>query len=131
MHRKRGFAQIGYHYVIDLQGNIRVGRPVHMVGAHTTGYNTGSIGICYVGGLDKKGNAKDTRTYAQKNAMYKLVKALLMKYNIVEVKGHRDYSPDKNGDGKISKYEWIKACPCFEVSEFMGQYDLNKYLKKK
>lgn len=130
MHRQRGFAGIGYHFVIYLDGSIHDGRDISKVGAHTTGYNTGSIGICYVGGLDKNGKIKDTRTYQQKNSLYKLVRELMEMYPIKEVKGHRDYSPDTNGDGVISKYEWIKGCPCFEVSEFMEQYNLNSLIKK-
>jgi len=129
MHRQRGFAGIGYHFVIYLDGSIHDGRDISKVGAHTTGYNTGSIGICYIGGLDKNGKIKDTRNYVQKNALYHLVKRLMEIYPIKEVKGHRDYSPDTNGDGVISKYEWIKGCPCFEVSEFMEEYNLNQYLK--
>lgn len=130
MHRQRGFACIGYHFVIDIKGVVHDGRDISKVGAHTTGYNIGSIGICYVGGLDKNGKIKDTRTYQQKNALYQLVKKLMEIYPIKEVKGHRDYSPDTNGDGVISKYEWIKGCPCFEVSEFMKEYGLDKMLKK-
>lgn len=133
LHRQRGFAGIGYHFVIYLDGSIHDGRDISKIGAHTTGYNTGSIGICYVGGLDKRDTngkmIKDTRTYQQKNALYQLVKKLMEMYPIKEVKGHRDYSPDTNGDGVISKYEWIKGCPCFEVSDFMEEYNLNQYLK--
>lgn len=130
MHRKRGFACIGYHFVIYRDGSIHDGRDISKVGAHTTGYNTGSIGICYVGGLDKNGKIKDTRTYQQKDSLYKLVRELMKMYPIKEVKGHRDYSPDTNGDGVISKYEWIKGCPCFEVSDFMKEYGLERLLKK-
>lgn len=130
MHRQRGFAGIGYHFVVYLDGSIHDGRDISKVGAHTTDYNIGSIGICYIGGLDKKGKIKDTRTYQQKNSLYQLVKKLMEMYPIKEVKGHRDYSPDTNGDGVISKYEWIKGCPCFEVSEFMKEYGLDKLLKK-
>ena len=131
MHRARGFACIGYHFVIYLDGSIHEGRDISKVGAHTTGYNTGSIGICYVGGLDKNGKIKDTRNYHQDNALYQLVKILLEMYpSIKEVKGHRDYSPDTNGDGVISKYEWIKGCPCFDVSEWMEETNLVTLLKK-
>lgn len=130
MHRQRGFAGIGYHFVIYRDGSIHDGRDISKVGAHTTGYNTGSIGICYVGGLDKDGKIKDTRTYQQKDSLYKLVRELMKIYPIKEVKGHRDYSPDINGDGVISKYEWIKGCPCFEVSDFMKEYGLESLLKK-
>lgn len=130
IHKKNGWAGIGYHFVIYLDGTVHDGRDICKIGAHTYGYNKGSIGICYVGGLDKFGKNKDTRTAAQKNALYQLVKILMYRYPIKEVKGHRDYSPDKNGDGVISKYEWIKGCPCFDVAQFMEEYDLNKLLKK-
>lgn len=122
-HKERGFAMIGYNYVIALDGTVEIGRPLTMDGAHcnTAGvsgkaYNKHSIGICYVGGLDRFGSPADTRTYAQKKALVDLVYRLLNQYpNIKEVIGHRDASPDKNGDGKISRNEWIKQCPCFEV----------------
>lgn len=121
-HRERGFAMIGYNYVIDLDGTVEKGRPLTMDGAHcnTAGlsgkvYNKHSIGICYVGGLDKHGRPADTRTPAQKMALVKLVNELMAKYPIVEVIGHRDASPDENGDGKITQNEWVKTCPCFDV----------------
>ena len=121
-HREQGWKMIGYNFVIDLDGTIEEGRPLTMDGAHcnTAGvsgrvYNKHSIGICYVGGLDKKGNPKDTRTRRQKKALQELVNKLVMEYPIKEIIGHRDASPDKNGDGKITQNEWIKMCPCFEV----------------
>ena len=121
-HKERGFACIGYNYVIDLDGTVEAGRPLTRDGAHcnTAGvsgraYNKHSIGICYVGGLDKYGRPKDTRTPAQKRALTSLVYKLLTQYPIVEVIGHRDASPDKNKDGRITPNEWIKQCPCFEV----------------
>ena len=125
-HKERGFKMIGYNYVIDLDGTVEVGRPLTMDGAHcntsgTSGkpYNKHSIGICYVGGLDENGDPADTRTDAQKIALANLVAKLEMEYNIVDVLGHRDASPDLNGDGQITKNEWIKMCPCFDVrSEF-------------
>ena len=124
MHKERGFSCIGYNYVIDLDGRIEAGRPLTMNGAHcnTKGlsgksYNLHSIGICYVGGLDRNGNPKDTRTREQKIALHNLVYLLMDEYpNIKEVIGHRDASPDKNGDGKITQNEWIKQCPCFSVT---------------
>lgn len=123
MHKERGFCMLGYNYVIDLDGRIEPGRPLTMNGAHcnTAGlsgksYNYHSIGICYVGGLDRNGNPKDTRTREQKIALHNLVYLLMDEYpNIKEVIGHRDASPDKNGDGKITQNEWIKQCPCFDV----------------
>ena len=122
MHKERGFACIGYNYVIDLDGTIEEGRKLDRDGAHcnTAGlsgksYNKHSIGICYVGGLDKDGNPADTRTDAQKTALAELVYRLIDEYPIIEVIGHRDASPDKDGNGTIEKNEWIKQCPCFDV----------------
>lgn len=125
-HKERGWSMIGYNYVIDLDGTVEIGRPLSMSGAHCAdkgfsgkSYNLHSIGICYVGGLDKNGHSKDTRTDAQKLSMRKLVMELIEKYPITDVLGHRDASPDKNGDGVITKNEWVKTCPCFDVrSEF-------------
>lgn len=122
-HKERGFAMIGYNYVIDLDGTVEVGRPLSRDGAHcntagTSGrsYNRHSIGICYVGGLDKDGKPADTRTSEQKRALRDLVYKLMDEYpDIVEVIGHRDASPDRNKDGKITPNEWIKQCPCFDV----------------
>ena len=123
-HKERGFKMIGYHYVIDLDGTVETGRPLTMAGAHcntsgTSGryYNQHSIGICYVGGLDENGKPADTRTDAQKLALSKLIfDELLPAFpNVTDILGHRDASPDKNGDGVISKNEWIKECPCFDV----------------
>lgn len=124
-HKERGFAMIGYNYVIDLDGTVEVGRPLSRDGAHcntagTSGrsYNRHSIGICYVGGLDKDGKPADTRTPEQKRALRDLVYKLMDEYpDIVEVIGHRDASPDRNGDGKITPNEWIKQCPCFSVRD--------------
>lgn len=115
-HKQRGWKMIGYNYLIDLDGKIEEGRPLTMNGAHCVGWNNHSIGICYVGGLDKDGKPKDTRTLEQKKAMHLLVENLMEKYpTITQVLGHRDTSPDKNGDGVITPNEWTKACPCFDV----------------
>ena len=126
MHRARGFNQIGYKFVIDLDGTVENGRSLSIDGAHcnTKGfsgisYNKHSIGICYIGGLDASGHPKDTRTEVQKNALCDLVAKLCREYDIVELLGHRDTSPDINGNGEIEPVEYIKACPCFDVrSEF-------------
>ncbi len=123
-HREQGFAMIGYNFVVDLDGTVEVGRPLSMTGAHCKGWNDHSIGICYVGGLDENGKPKDTRTLAQKKALAETVQNLMEVYpTIVRVIGHRDTSPDLNGDGKITPNEWIKACPCFDVqAEFPMAY---------
>ncbi len=127
-HLEQGYEMIGYNFVIDLDGTVEVGRPLTMTGAHCKGYNNHSIGICYVGGVDANGKPKDTRTLEQKEAMVQLVADLMEKYpGIMYILGHRDTSPDLNGDGKITPNEWIKACPCFEVkAEFPVSYCFSK-----
>lgn len=119
-HRQRGWQMIGYNYVIDLDGKVEKGRPLTMNGAHCKGWNDHSIGVVYVGGLDKNGKPKDTRTKAQKMAMHRLVSELMEEHpGITQIIGHRDTSPDLNGNGEVEPAEWIKACPCFDVrSEF-------------
>ena len=117
-HRARGFWTIGYHYVIRLDGTIEPGRDVTLDGAHCMGWNKRAIGICYVGGLDKDGRPADTRTDAQRTALIRLVKALRLVFpGVKQVLGHRDTSPDLNGDGVISPNEYMKACPCFDVQK--------------
>ena len=90
-------------------------RPVERIGAHCKGHNEGSIGICYEGGLDIKGNPKDTRTAEQKKALKYLIMTLKKEFPIKEIAGHRDFSPDLNGNGTVEPEEWIKECPCFDV----------------
>ena len=118
-HRERGFNGIGYHYVIRLDGKLEKGRDVALAGAHCKGWNERSVGICYIGGLDENGRPADTRTNAQKRVLYQIIMDLQREYNILQVLGHRDTSPDLNGDGVIEPYEYVKACPCFDVKEFL------------
>ena len=102
---------------IRKDGTVINTRALELVGAHAKGHNSHSIGICYEGGLDVRGRAKDTRTPEQRSALRLLVHQLLKRFrNNVRICGHRDLSPDLNGDGVIEPEEWIKECPCFEVS---------------
>lgn len=110
-HKARGFKCIGYHYVIYRDGSVHPGRPLNEVGAHTTGHNTNSIGICYVGGCAKDGRTpKDTRTPEQKLAMYKLLYDLLNTYPKATVHGHYEYAN--------------KACPSFKIEDLQREYHL-------
>ena len=116
MHRRRGFNGTGYHYYIRKDGTLYLTRSLERIGAHAKGFNAHSIGICYEGGLDAKGRAKDTRTPEQCSSMHLLVAQLLKRFkNNICICGHRDLSPDLNGDGLIEPEERVKECPCFEV----------------
>lgn len=114
-HRRRGFRKIGYHFFIKLDGTIQKGRGLTEQGAHVRGFNSKSIGISYCGGLDENGKAKDTRTDDQKESLESLILAMRERFPKAVVWGHRDFSEDKNGNGKIDKWERMKACPCFDA----------------
>lgn len=97
-----GWSDIGYHYVIYRDGSIHPGRNVNIAGAHTTNHNSRSIGICYIGGMDKNNkNPEDTRTPEQKEALVKLLRKLLKEYPGSTIHGHREYAN--------------KACPSFDA----------------
>jgi N-acetylmuramoyl-L-alanine amidase len=101
-HRARGFAGIGYHYLIGLNGEVWPGRNIALPGAHCEGQNAHSIGVCYVGGLAKDGKTpKDTRTPAQKAAIVKLIRVFKSRYPEATVHGHREFAS--------------KACPSFDA----------------
>lgn len=100
-HRQRGFQGIGYHFLIGLKGEIWNGRSLEVRGAHTLGQNAGSIGVCYVGGLDLQGKPLDTRTDAQKRALITLLKSLKSQFPKATIHGHREFAQ--------------KDCPCFDV----------------
>lgn len=121
-HRARGLNGVGYHYVIRLDGSVETGRDITAVGAHCPGWNERSVGICYIGGLDANGRPADTRTEEQKETMKRLIEELKRQYPIVTVIGHRDTSPDLNGDGRIEPNEFIKSCPCFDVKKWMAAF---------
>lgn len=101
-----GWSDIGYHYVIELDGTVKKGRPMHRSGAHTKGHNTGSIGVCYVGGIDIAKKPKDTRTEAQRTAMDELINELLVEYPNATIHGHNEFA--------------AKACPSFDVQKEYG-----------
>ena len=101
-HRERGYKfGVGYHYVIRRDGSIEAGRPEWMVGAHCVNHNKYSIGVCYEGGLDARGQPADTRTAAQKATLRQLLTDLHRRYPRAVIVGHHDLNPQK-------------ACPCIK-----------------
>lgn len=103
-HRARGFRCIGYHFVVRLDGSVERGRPENEIGAHCLGENARSIGVCYIGGIDRDTlKPKDTRTPAQRIALRKLVRQLEVRYPGATVHGHREFA--------------AKACPCFKIKQ--------------
>lgn len=113
----RGWSDIGYHWVIKRDGTVEQGRrPENSVGAHVEGWNAKTLGVCLVGGLNNAtGRPEDNFTAAQQASLRRLVGELLRRYPTAKVLGHRDLSPDRNGDGIITANEYLKACPCFDA----------------
>lgn len=101
-HLQRGFSDIGYHYLVRLDGTVEPGRPLDRPGAHCLAHNRCSIGVCYVGGLDQAGAPCDTRTAAQRYALIGLLSALKTLYPQATIHGHRDFA--------------AKVCPCFDAT---------------
>jgi N-acetylmuramoyl-L-alanine amidase len=100
---ERGWSDIGYHYVVLLDGTVDKARPVERQGAHVRGKNKGSIGVCYIGGCDADMNPKDTRNEAQKKSLEELITYLMESYDDATLHGHNEFSS--------------KACPSFNVQE--------------
>lgn len=147
MHAQRGFARsplavrafnsqlphIGYHFFIGVDGIVYTGRHVDEVGAHAANFNARSIGICMAGGVERDGQY----TTAQWDALAALVTELANHYHIPlapptrhyngmqsytetdGICGHRDLSPDKDGDGLVEPFEWVKTCPGFDVRAWL------------
>lgn len=132
-HRARGFRRgvlacrafnpdlpaIGYHFVLDLDGRVWTGRHVDEVGAHAAGNNAQSIGICLVGGAEREARY----TQDQWDSLATLVRRLLpLARPGAAVVGHRDLSPDANGNRVVEPSEWLKTCPGFEVAHWLGRH---------
>ena len=96
-----GWSDIGYHFVVELDGDIGVGRPQEKSGAHCRGKNSNSIGVCYIGGVDSSGAPKDTRNEEQKVSLETLLGLLKKSYPSAIIYGHRDFSD--------------KACPSLDA----------------
>lgn len=126
MHAARGFLRnpaligynapdlkhIGYHYVIYTSGGVIAGRGLEEIGAHVKGHNARSVGICVIG--------TDKFSIAQWESLRGCVNATRKRYPKAAVTGHRELSPDIDGDGTVEPAEWLKICPGFSVPEWLG-----------
>lgn len=124
MHRDRGWSGgCGYHIIVRQDGVVEMGRSLDRQGAHVgnAGRNGDSWGVCLIGGLDASGKATATYSKEQMVSLMNIVKGLLYRAPNAQVIGHRDLSPDLDGDGVIEKHEWVKECPCFDVKHWWRQ----------
>ena len=115
-HRK-GWKNPGYHYVVAADGAITQLLDEEKVSNGVKGFNSVSINVAYIGGIDTTGKPIDNRTDEQKASLRSLLKLLHKKYPTAVIQGHRDFSPDLNHDGRITSNEYIKACPCFDAKK--------------
>ncbi len=130
----RGWKQVGYTDLFRLDGSVErlvdnnedANVDPWEITNGAKGYNSVSRHIVYAGGCDVNGNPKDTRTEAQKRAMASYVLDFHRRNPVVKIVGHRDLSPDRNGNGIIEPFEWMKACPSFEVSEWLRSIGINQ-----
>ena len=99
----RGWSDIGYHFYIDIKGDIYKGRDISRIGAHCSGHNRNSIGICYCGGVEADGKTpKDTRTEQQKEGLIHVLKTLKAMYPHASIYSHNEFAN--------------KACPSFDAT---------------
>lgn len=109
--KRKGWKAPGYHYVITADGKIHQLLDTEKVSNGVKGYNSVTVNVAYTGGID----GVDNRTDEQKESLVCLLKLLRKRYPDAVIQGHRDFSPDLNGNGKIEKNEWIKMCPSFDA----------------
>lgn len=104
----RGWSDVGYHFIIRTDGAVDEGRPLTVQGAHVAGHNKDNIGICLIGGINRKGEPVNNFNEVQFHVLYALIRELCQNYGIsyADVCGHTDLNPNK-------------ACPCFDVQEWL------------
>lgn len=115
--KRKGWKHPGYHYVIQADGTITQLLGEQFVSNGVKGYNSTAVNVAYMGGIDAQGKAVDNRTPEQKASLVKLLKELKGRYPKAEILGHRDISPDTNGNGIVDSWERIKECPCFNAKD--------------
>ena len=113
--RHKGWVNPGYHYVVSPDGKITQLLDEDKISNGVKGFNSVSVNVAYIGGIDTNGKPIDNRTEEQKQSLRSLLKMLHKKYPAAVIQGHRDFSPDLNRDGRITSNEYIKGCPCFDA----------------
>ena len=118
--RRKGWVYPGYHYVVSPDGKITQLLDEDKVSNGVKGFNSVSVNVAYIGGIDADGKGVDNRTDEQKKSLRQLLGMLKRKYPGAVIQGHRDFSPDTNGNGVVDPWERIKECPCFDAKEEYG-----------
>ena len=104
-HRAQQFRMVGYHYFIKRDGTLQTGRPLMDGGAHATGYNEKSVGVCMAGGVASDGVTPDANfTLAQWEQLTRIITELHEQFPGAKIIGHNE----------VAK----KDCPCFDVKKW-------------
>lgn len=115
--KRKGWVNPGYNYVVEANGNVVQLLPDEQISNGVQGYNSTAINVAYLGGIDSSGKGVDNRTDEQKKALREVLRELKAKYPDAVILGHRDISPDTNGNGIVDPWERIKECPVFDAKE--------------
>ncbi|SMD18050.1 peptidoglycan-binding domain-containing protein [Rhizobium sp. RU36D] len=116
IHKAQGWSDIGYNEIINPDGRAEIGRGKMAIGAHVAGFNSISYGLSLVGGINRDGKPDfSTISAAQLATLERRMRELTRDFPDIKWCGHRDLSPDKNGNGIIEPFEHMKACPTFDV----------------
>lgn len=134
-----GWKSDGYHRFILTTGEIVPLMNIADVSNGVKGYNSNSVHISYQGGVDRKNVnlAVDSRTHEQKESILECIHEVLVELkkhqpiDHIKILGHRDFSPDKNGNGVIESWERIKECPSFDAIPEYAWIQGSKALNKK
>lgn len=124
--RHNGWRNVGYHFMINADGSIEQHAEISQVTNGVQGYNSNAIHFTYKGGVDGKGNPIDNRTPAQRASQLMIVNRLKELFRDIVFLGHRDFSTDKNGNGIIDRWEWIKSCPSLDFRVWLASQGLDK-----
>lgn len=114
-HEEMKWKNPGYHHIVCPDGKVVQMLDHELVANGVAGHNANSIHVSYIGGIDGNGRPADNRTPQQKASLVAILKSLKQFYPKAKILGHRDFSPDKNGNGKVDSWERIKECPCFDA----------------
>lgn len=109
-HRDKGWAGIGYHFVIPLDGSIEPGRELETPGAHVEGHNARTIGVCYIGGVAAVGGKpENTLNDRQADALQLVLQGLRARWPNARILGHRDFPGVKKDCPSFDVRAWCKA----------------------
>ncbi|MEU8796128.1 N-acetylmuramoyl-L-alanine amidase [Spirillospora sp. NPDC048819] len=97
----RGWADIGYNFLVDVKGRIYEGRGWLVIGAHAPDHNTSGIGVCMIG------RDGDATAAAKRSIRWVYDEAVRRRGRSLKKLGHRDvYATSCPGD---ELYAWVRA----------------------